>query len=108
MSERFAQGRLPSLPASPTSCANTTTGALGTHDRRRAMSMPEIGWTSELVAKRLAEAADVLARLPEERLRGVYDLWPRIKQVPPPAGCRAGGDRPYGRGARMVVLARAR
>ena len=38
------------------------------------MSMSETGWTSELVAERLAEAADVLARLPEERIRGFYDL----------------------------------
>ena len=40
--------------------------------------MSEAGWTSELVAERLAEAADVLARLPDERLRGFYDLWPSI------------------------------
>jgi hypothetical protein len=57
---------------------NATTGALGTHRRRMAMSMPETGWTSELVAERLAEAADVLARLPEERVHGFYDLWPRM------------------------------
>jgi uncharacterized protein DUF6362 len=30
------------------------------------------------VARRLEEAADVLARLPEERARGLYDLWPRL------------------------------
>jgi Domain of unknown function (DUF6362) len=40
--------------------------------------MAETGWTPELVAERLAEAADVLARLPEERARGFYDLWPRL------------------------------
>ena len=44
--------------------------------------MPETGWTPELVAERLAEAADVLARLPEERVRGFYDLWPRIIGAP--------------------------
>jgi Domain of unknown function (DUF6362) len=46
------------------------------------MSMSETGWTSELVAGRLAEAADVLARLPEERVPGFYDLWPRIVAAP--------------------------
>ena len=44
--------------------------------------MSETGWTPELVAKRLAEAADVLARLPEERSRGFYDLWSRIVGEP--------------------------
>ena len=42
------------------------------------MSMSETGWTPELVAERLEEAVDVLARLPEERVRGLYDLWPRM------------------------------
>jgi hypothetical protein len=35
-------------------------------------------WDNEAVARRLEEAADVLARLPEERVRGLYDLWPRL------------------------------
>ena len=39
-------------------------------------------WTPTVVADRLVEAADMLARLPEERLRGVYDLWPRIVVKP--------------------------
>ena len=43
-------------------------------------------WTPMLVAERLAEAADVLARLPEERARGFYDLWLRIVRAP---GARA-------------------
>jgi hypothetical protein len=34
------------------------------------------------VAKRLEEAADVLARLPAERVRGLYDLWPRLVGEP--------------------------
>jgi hypothetical protein len=34
------------------------------------------------VARRLEEAADVLARLPEERARGLYDLWPRLIGTP--------------------------
>jgi hypothetical protein len=34
--------------------------------------------TPAVVADRLVKAADVLARLPEERVREFYDLWPRI------------------------------
>jgi hypothetical protein len=37
--------------------------------------MSETGWTPELVAERLAEAADVLARLPDAKMRGYYDPW---------------------------------
>ena len=44
--------------------------------------MSETGWTPELVAERLAEAADVLARLPDERVRGLYVLWPRLVGEP--------------------------
>ena len=50
------------------------------HDRAR--------WDQQAVARRLEEAADVLARLPEERVRGFYDLWPRI------VGSPASGARP--------------
>ena len=39
-------------------------------------------WTTSLVAERLVEAADVLARLPEERARGYYGLWPRLVAEP--------------------------
>jgi hypothetical protein len=39
-------------------------------------------WTPVLVAERLVEAADVLARLPEERVRGFYGLWPKLIGVP--------------------------
>ena len=39
-------------------------------------------WDQDAVAWRLQEAADVLARLPEERVRGSYDLWPRIIGAP--------------------------
>jgi hypothetical protein len=39
-------------------------------------------WDKEAVAMRLEEAADVLARLPEERARGFYDLWPRLVGAP--------------------------
>jgi hypothetical protein len=38
--------------------------------------MPERGWTPQAVAERLAEAADVLDRLPERRAPGLYSLWP--------------------------------
>ena len=78
MSERLAQGRPPSPPAPSEQLRDATTGALAAHGRRKQMSMSEIGWTPELVAERLEEAVDVLARLPEERVRGLYDLWPRM------------------------------
>ena len=55
---------------------DATTGALRAHGQRKEMSTSETAWRPELVAERLAEAADVLARLPEERVRGLYDLWP--------------------------------
>ena len=43
----------------------------------RAASAPQRGWTPQAVAERLAEAADVLARLPDTRVpRGFYSLWP--------------------------------
>jgi hypothetical protein len=35
-------------------------------------------WTPLLVAERLAEAADVLDRLPEPKLRGFYSLLPLL------------------------------
>jgi len=38
--------------------------------------MPE--WTPSLVEARLAEAADVLKRLPGERIRGYFNTWPQI------------------------------
>jgi hypothetical protein len=40
--------------------------------------MAERRWTATLVGDRLVEAADTLARLPNERARGVYDLWPKL------------------------------
>jgi hypothetical protein len=39
-------------------------------------------WDNHAVAERLAEAVDVLARLPEERVRGAYDLWPKLVGEP--------------------------
>jgi hypothetical protein len=40
--------------------------------------MAATAWTPKLIAERLVEAADVLARLPDEQTRGFYDLWPKI------------------------------
>jgi Domain of unknown function (DUF6362) len=48
----------------------------------KEISMSETGWTPKLVRERLEEAVDVLARLPEERVRGFYDLWPRVIMEP--------------------------
>jgi hypothetical protein len=39
-------------------------------------------WDQETVASRLEKAADVLARLPEARMRGLYDLWPKLVGEP--------------------------
>jgi hypothetical protein len=39
-------------------------------------------WDQKTVAERLEEALDVLARLPEERVCGLYDLWPRLVGEP--------------------------
>lgn len=44
--------------------------------------MNEPRWTPPLVAERLAEAVDVLARLPDERVRGFYHLWPKLVGEP--------------------------
>jgi hypothetical protein len=44
--------------------------------------MSEPGWTPELIAERLEEAVDVLSRLPEDKVRGLYDLWPRLIGTP--------------------------
>jgi hypothetical protein len=44
-------------------------------------------WDQKIVAKRLEEAAEVLARLPQERVPGFYDLWPRMVG----ASCAGGG-----------------
>jgi hypothetical protein len=39
-------------------------------------------WDQEAVARRLEEAVDVLARLPQERACGFYDLWPKLVGEP--------------------------
>ena len=35
-------------------------------------------WTTSLVEDRLVEAADVLSRLPEERVQGYFSVWPEV------------------------------
>ena len=45
-------------------------------------------WTPTLVAERLAEAADVLDRLPEPKVRGFYSLLPLLPDVPAGDGAR--------------------
>jgi hypothetical protein len=37
-----------------------------------------IDWTPERVRDRLTEAADVLKRLPAERVQGYFNLWPEV------------------------------
>jgi hypothetical protein len=39
-------------------------------------------WDPEAVAGRLEEAVDVLTRLPDEQVRGLYDLWPKLVGEP--------------------------
>jgi hypothetical protein len=46
-------------------------------------------WTPLLVAERLAEAADVLDRLPEPKVRGFYSLLPLLPDGPAANGGRA-------------------
>jgi hypothetical protein len=53
--------------------------------RSKALAGPR--WTPTLVAERLAEAADVLDRLPEPKVRGFYSLLPLLPDAP--AGDRA-------------------
>ena len=36
------------------------------------------GWTAVLVEERLVEAADVLKRLPEVKVRGYFNTWPQM------------------------------
>ena len=35
-------------------------------------------WTPERVEERLTEAADVLRRLPEEKVQGFFNVWPEV------------------------------
>ena len=65
-----------------------------------ARSMVAAGhrWNNGAVAARLEEAADTLARLPDQRVHGVYDLWPKLigaagRQVRPAAASPEAIDR---------------
>ena len=60
--------------------------------------MSEQRWDSQVVARRLEEAADTLARLPDERVNGHYDLWPKLigaagRQAGPAAAAPEAIDR---------------
>ena len=50
--------------------------------------MPEGRWTPQKVAERLAEAADVLDRLPPPKVRGFYSMLPLLPHVPTGDGAR--------------------
>ena len=39
--------------------------------------MTDMRWTPSLVEERLAEAADILKRLPEVRVQGYFSTWPQ-------------------------------
>jgi hypothetical protein len=54
----------------------------------RTTAVARARWTPALVSERLAEAADVLSRLPDDRVQGLYDLWPNI------IGATCGGAGP--------------
>jgi hypothetical protein len=54
--------------------------------RTPAVAAPR--WTAALVAERLAEAADLLDRLPEPRVRGFYSLLPLLPDAPAGDGAR--------------------
>ena len=40
--------------------------------------MTDIRWTASLVEERLAEAADILKRLPPVKVRGYFSTWPKM------------------------------
>jgi hypothetical protein len=48
----------------------------------RTTALARSRWTPTLVAERLEEASDALSRLPADRMRGLYDLWPSIIGAP--------------------------
>jgi hypothetical protein len=50
--------------------------------RADVLAITKQRWNREAVAARLEEAVDVLARLPEERVCGFYDLWPKLVGEP--------------------------
>jgi hypothetical protein len=55
----------------------------------RNMALTGPRWTAALVAGRLAEAAEVLGRLPKQKVRGFYSLLPLLPDGPAANGGRA-------------------
>jgi hypothetical protein len=55
----------------------------------RTTAVAGLSWTAAIVAQRLSEAADVLDRLPEPRVRGFYSLLPLLPNAPAGDGVRA-------------------
>lgn len=42
--------------------------------------MPDVKWTPTLIEERLVEAADVMKRLPNVRVPGHFNTWPKMMQ----------------------------
>jgi hypothetical protein len=40
--------------------------------------MPELKWTPSLIEERFVEAADVMKRLPDARVPGYFNTWPKV------------------------------
>jgi hypothetical protein len=40
--------------------------------------MPDINWTPSLIQERFIEAADVMKRLPDVRVPGYFNTWPKV------------------------------
>jgi len=40
--------------------------------------MPDIHWTPSLIEERFIEAADVMKRLPDVRVPGYFNTWPKV------------------------------
>jgi Domain of unknown function (DUF6362) len=79
MSRRLAKA-VTIAASSPSNCA------LPRPARSARMAGTQTVWTPKLVAERLEEAVDVLARLPLPRVPGLYSLWPAMPHA-------AAGDR---------------
>lgn len=42
--------------------------------------MPDVNWTPSLIEERFVEAADVMKRLPDVRVPGYFNTWPKALQ----------------------------
>jgi hypothetical protein len=60
----------------------------------RTTAVVEPRWTAIAIAQRLAEAADVLDRLPEPPVRGYYSLLPIVPNAPAGDGARTRSAAP--------------